>query len=132
MEFCKIKYGEYYRYYSLFIGCNIPEIGFNGIGFNGTSTTLAHEVGHVLGLPHPFIKCGGDITCLEDTRYDTIPSGLHGYKNTYCATGYIFRKSRSIMDYGGTYEGFTYNECERMRHVLEFAPMIRSLKSSNK
>lgn len=92
-------------------------------------TTLAHEVGHMLACEHVFneVKCDEADYCF-DTPEHYLPDALKNYLNlttvnrSSCNSwegGGSF-KSTNIMDYGEGYKNsFTWDQRERMRHVIE-------------
>lgn len=112
------------------------------------TVTLAHELGHYLGLHHPF--AGGDdetdVTTCEESDYcpDTPSYNINQYNNwissldptdpnQYTFVNATKRKScegieftsRNIMDYGVTYSNqFTPDQRTRIRYVLTYSPLI--------
>lgn len=106
--------------------------------------TLAHELGHYLGLHHAFSEDGNNTDLCKDTDYcDDTPTyniveyndwvnGLprdQQYTLTYlsarhnCA-GEAFT-SRNIMDYAYCFsDEFTPDQRKRIRHVLSYSPLI--------
>ncbi len=117
--------------------------------------TLTHELGHVLGLRHTFtttVECNytlqpfGKYDCTEDTQFHegvwiSEPSGLKGYKE--CASDrwvihdnymgfFKYQYSNPFQGNHGEYMGFTYDQRDRMREVIEYSPWIRDLKFSSK
>lgn len=104
-------------------------------------TTLAHELGHYLGLFHVFHEkdCGdkeGDDYC-DDTpsynreEYVNSLSGMtiqEAFQRTGC-DGTVFI-SRNIMDYDYSFmDQFTPDQYLRVRHVLENSPLIPGPKN---
>lgn len=111
------------------------------------AVTLAHELGHYLGLYHVFFEASQDgVEICEDTDYcdDTPTYDRTEYMNwmnnlspddgsyTYdffcqrydCVRG-ISYKSHNIMDYDCTYmDQFTQDQKARTRHVLTYSPLI--------
>jgi len=74
-----------------------------------TSTTVAHEVGHTLGLFHPFDYC--DDLCPDTYSYE--------FNSKEACEGNLGAKtSSSVMDYVGPKDCFTYDQRERIRHVI--------------
>jgi hypothetical protein len=85
----------------------------------------SHEIGHMFGLLHPSDGgCPAENECLEDSKCYWDNGQLR-----YCSNDYPIYSHPSIMQ-GGI--GFTYDECELMRHSLDYRPMIRELKYSNR
>ncbi|MFZ2906643.1 MAG: M43 family zinc metalloprotease [Cyclobacteriaceae bacterium] len=109
--------------------------------------TLTHELGHYFGLLHVFnpISCT-DLDCAEDTQYynkkDYYPSKKRFGIFYDCNTGYIITHDNYMggapeeRDYIHAnvpyYYGFTYDQRDRMREVLEYSPWIKDLKYSLK
>ena len=117
--------------------------------------TLAHELGHYLGLHHVFSeKDSGDLSdkC-EDTDYckDTKSYNKQEYdsncdyiyeneKAKYTFENLVKRTgcdgiefiSYNIMDYAISYSNqFTQNQRERIRHVLSYSPLIPGPKKGD-
>lgn len=92
--------------------------------FDG-SWVFPHEMGHVFGLTHPFLRneCSRDVDYCEDTRqydrlaYENEPTG----NERVSCTGEEYT-SRNLMDYvvqlNGTRE-LTYDQVERIRAVID-------------
>lgn len=105
-------------------------------------TTLAHELGHYLGLLHAFSENGCDETdyCDDTQNYDRTaytewlstqsdPANPELYQRTDCETGGTFT-SYNIMDYDYSYlDRFTPDQYTRVRHVLENSPLIPGPKN---
>lgn len=105
-------------------------------------TTLAHELGHYLGLFHAFSENGCDETdyCDDTQNYDRTaytewlstqsdPANPELYQRTDCETGGTFI-SHNIMDYDYSYlDRFTLDQYTRVRHVLENSPLIPGPKN---
>ncbi len=123
------------------------------------SATVGHEIGHYLGLLHPFSETldsnglnntGDDTDYCTDTPtynkylYDNLVYEMYAacggnfsdeqieelsYRTACCDEPYEFR-STNIMDYAvGDANRFTAQQVERMRYVLENSPYIPGVKS---
>ena len=115
------------------------------------TVTLAHELGHYLGLHHVFAETNNG-TC-EDTDYckDTKSYNKQEYDSN---CDYIYENERAkytfenlvkrtgcdgiefisynIMDYAISYSNqFTLNQRERIRHVLSYSPLIPGPKKGD-
>lgn len=111
------------------------------------TVTLAHELGHYLGLHHVFSE-GAEGTC-EDTDYceDTPSYNKDAYDMDYSWAvspdsnipsdklfSYLVERescdgtkfiSRNIMDYSVCYsDQFSQDQRDRIRHVLTYSPLI--------
>lgn len=127
---------------SLFINEQSTSASYNT---SDVTVTLAHELGHYLGLHHIFSE-SPEGTC-EDTDYceDTPSYNKNDYDQTFqwavtggVASDQLFaflvkRKScngtefisHNIMDYSVSYsDQFTQNQYDRIRHVLTYSPLI--------
>lgn len=113
--------------------------------------TLAHELGHYLGLHHVFSETNNG-TC-EDTdycndtesynrqKYDSDCEYIYQYdKSKYTFANLVKRTkcdetsftSYNIMDYYFSYSNrFTLNQRERIRHVLSYSPLIPGPKKGD-
>ncbi|MDN4754288.1 zinc-dependent metalloproteinase lipoprotein [Porphyromonadaceae bacterium W3.11] len=119
-------------------------------------TTLAHELGHYLGLSHTFTeikqKDGGVLMdACEDTDYckdtptynrvsyirtarEILSAGGNYYtqvegllRRTDCSNAKFI--STNIMDYEWSHsDRFTHDQVERMRHVLYYSPIVPGQK----
>lgn len=125
-------------------------VSINSLYINSTrptsniNATVAHELGHYLGLYHVFNEGpDGDMTddCIDsDYCADTPPYNKLQYdidiaqlseasfstlaKRISCDTGEEFT-SRNIMDYSyGYMNQFTPDQYARVRHVLMYSPLI--------
>jgi hypothetical protein len=79
--------------------------------------TLAHELGHFLGLLHTFENCQAGDFC-EDTLPHSLVQTLSSYRNTCGGESFI---STNFMDNLGENDHFTYDQRERMETVYEKA-----------
>ncbi len=118
------------------------------------NVTMAHELGHYLGLYHVFTEDenGGTVDGCEDTDYcDDTPSynvveyndyvqytALHDHDN-YTFYNLVRRTncdgeeftSENIMDYAVSYsDRFTEEQRARTRHVLNYSPLIPGPKNA--
>lgn len=115
------------------------------------TVTLAHELGHYLGLHHVFSETENENSC-EDTDYcaDTPTYNKKAYdmdcayievndpdnftfanlvNRENCLTGESF-VSYNIMDYAISYsDRFTPEQRARIRHVLLYSPLIPGPKA---
>lgn len=113
------------------------------------TVALAHELGHYLGLYHVFSAngCSDDDYCTDTPIYDRTnyiswvkalikEYGNEGKKPTLkelcqrnSCDGEVF-ESHNILDYYYCYsDRFTKEQYKRMRHVLEFSPLIPGPKT---
>lgn len=110
---------------------------------NDAAITLAHELGHYLGLRHTFSEdaqgntdvCLDSDYCTDTPTYnrkeyedwlENLPSGTTRaelfYRND-CQNGRF--TARNIMDYSYCYlDEFTQQQKARVRHVLTYSPLI--------
>lgn len=112
------------------------------------SVTIAHELGHYLGLFHVFTEvgetqCSGDDYCTDTPNYDrtTYEKWLVNYIQTHkditlsdllprtnCETGATFNGD-NIMDYEYCKSNaFTTNQRERVRFILNYGLFIPGTK----
>lgn len=112
--------------------------------------TFIHEMGHYLGVYHPFatatntnpVPCTNpddysDDYCSDTPKYDrdaygaSYPNLPYGSANRMSCSGVIF-PSTNIMDYyDGTRQVFTPQQKARIEHVLQYSPLIpRSTKAT--
>lgn len=127
---------------SLFIDQQSTSTAYNTTDI---TVTLAHELGHYLGLHHVFSE-DPESSC-KDTDYckDTPSYDKDAYDMTYqwAMAGNIPEKelfaylvkrescdgaqfiSHNITDYSVSYsDQFTQDQCNRIRHVLTYSPLI--------
>ncbi|WP_294628103.1 zinc-dependent metalloproteinase lipoprotein [uncultured Bacteroides sp.] len=112
--------------------------------------TLAHELGHYLGLHHVFSEDGDNTDLCKDsdyctdtptynmTEYTSLMKGIEDFSKysfddlctrTNCETGDTFI-SHNIMDYAFCYsDRFTPQQRKRIRHVLSYSPLIPGAKA---
>lgn len=108
--------------------------------------TLAHELGHYLGLRHVFSEeeSGGLLDECKDTpSYNKIEydNWLNELPGTSYELEYLCQRnncqdikfiSKNIMDYSYSYSNqFTQNQRERIRHVLSYSPLIPGPKKGD-
>lgn len=113
-------------------GCtDYPEATYKqGIAFNkehisNNGTTLTHEMGHVLGLGHVFNQataCQEDPDYCDDTPYYNrlaYENNINTYQQQRISCQGIEYLSDNYMDYyHGTRNTFTYEQRERMQHII--------------
>ena len=127
---------------SLFIDQQSTSTAYNTTDI---TVTLAHELGHYLGLHHVFSE-DPESSC-KDTDYckDTPSYDKDAYDMTYQwamagnipekeLVAYLVKRescdgaqfiSHNIMDYSVSYsDQFTQDQCNRIRHVLTYSPLI--------
>lgn len=113
--------------------------------------TVAHELGHYLGLLHPFSTngCEEDDACDDTPIYDrdaymrSLDDYLGGLRpgetgelrvvimRSECETGRLF-EARNVMDYDYcNNDEFTSQQIARMKHVLNYAQMTPGPKLYN-
>lgn len=112
---------------------------------NDAAITLAHELGHYLGLYHAFSEASQDgIERCEDTDYcDDTPTydrtEYESWLNNLPANSYTLKDlcqrydcvrntsftSHNLMDYSYSYlDRFTQDQKQRVRHILSYSPLI--------
>lgn len=119
-------------------------------------TTLAHELGHYLGLLHAFSENGENINLCEDTdhcndtpTYNRAEYNAYLYKYLETAESNLTAKdyntlinrkncsnsefvSTNIMDYSFSRSNeFTPDQRTRIRHVLSYSPLIPGPKKTS-
>lgn len=92
-------------------------------------TVLAHEIAHILGVDHTFSidHCATGDHCLDTYTWN--------YYNAELAcddSNYGLLEHDNIMDYKGNFTTFTYDQRERVQHVLKHGFHISALKNSTK
>ncbi len=88
--------------------------------------SIAHEVGHVFALDHPFSQ-----NC-ERTDYCADTYSYNFDTKQACIDNLGSKRPTSFMDYVGERNCFTYDQRERIRHVLNYGYWFGSLKDSEK
>ena len=153
MENSNLGYPHCVSINSLYFDQDTPEGYYNSADAN---VTLAHELGHYLGLHHAFNEEESDPNADSDYCTDTKPYNRNLYQSTTMMDAYnaymeskdmndllpgfqrvnslnaedIFT-SYNLMDYEISYsDRFTLNQRERMRHVLEYSPLIPGPKKT--
>jgi zinc-dependent metalloproteinase lipoprotein len=116
---------------------NYRYFGINTHDKYGKGRTTTHEVGHYLGLYHPWGSSSGKIEDCSDTDYcDDTPKTGKSYFN--CQTtakacdGIQFAMVENYMDYSddACFNIFTLTQKTRMRAVLENSPRRKTLLTS--
>lgn len=151
LENSDLAYPQCVSINSLYFDQDTPAGYYNAMDAN---VTLAHELGHYLGLHHAFDEddnaeeTGGLSTACIDSDYcpDT-PSynryayqmmleeyyknfSMEAFERENCQTGETFI-SYNLMDYEISHsDRFTPDQRERMRHVLEYSPLIPGPKKT--
>jgi hypothetical protein len=117
------------------VNCNCEpwRESFGSLHFNpqGGALGIVHEVGHHLGLLHPFSfgTCGPGDYVSDTYNY------LFDHPELIACPGdgdQGLARSTTIMDYTGAVNTFTYGQSERIHHVLNYGLWIRELKNSTK
>lgn len=116
---------------------HIPSLHIRGVCLNNKFflkngiKTLAHEIGHILGLWHPFSEIPGyeyvADYCPDTPDYDRASyeaNALYWMYERQAYDGTIFT-SDNIMDYWYSYNtAFTAWQCARMEHVLHYGIIL--------
>lgn len=96
--------------------------------------TIAHEMGHALGLMHVFSNDG----CLtSDYSPDTLSydqaiwDGVSGYYGL-CDGNLGLNVHDNFLDYTGSFNTFTYDQRERMHKIFQYGVFIDELIHSTK
>lgn len=104
--------------------------GQDNIKTNNYYSTLAHELGHYLGLYHPFTENGCDAIndyCNDTPNYNRAEYMPVANQMNFDRVGCNGEKfvSTNVMDYFFTRRlGFTPNQCERMHYAIEYGVFI--------
>lgn len=108
----------------------VPFIFVHTNYFQGTTATIIHEVGHSLGLFHVF----SENNCqTSDFCPDTFSYNSSNASPCYDNRGSLIRDN--FMDYNATgvsRQAFTYDQRERVQHVLKYGHWVSKLPFSNK
>ena len=148
MENSNLGYPQCVSINTLYFDQDTPSNSYNSADAN---VTLAHELGHYLGLHHAFNESSEDINADSDYCLDTPPYNRSLYEQSVMIPAYQawqasnfdmtalqpgFLRTNSLnpeqtftsynlMDYEISHsDRFTLNQRERMRHVLEYSPLI--------
>ncbi len=148
MENSNLGYPQCVSINTLYFDQDTPSNSYNSADAN---VTLAHELGHYLGLHHAFNESEEDPNADSDYCMDTPPYNRSLYEQSVMIPAYQAWKasnfdmaalqpgflrtnslnpeqtftSYNLMDYEISYsDRFTLNQKERMRHVLEYSPLI--------
>lgn len=145
LELKNLKYPHCVSINSLFINEESTETTYSNADI---TTTLAHELGHYLGLYHTFSEnehatydgCIDSDYCEDTPTYNKVkydadymyiamnePENFtfsYLVMRTNCLTDETF-VSHNIMDYAISWgDQFTPDQCKRIRHVLNYSPLI--------
>lgn len=148
LENSNLPYPQCVSINTLYFDQDTPNNSYNSAD---TNVTLAHELGHYLGLHHAFNDKTEDPNADSDYCMDTPPYNRSLYEQSVMIPTYQAWKannrdmavlepgflrtnslnpeqtftSYNLMDYEISYsDRFTPNQKERMRHVLEYSPLI--------
>lgn len=138
---------KYPRNYPHCVSLNNKYINtLNQLGKKEGAITLAHELGHYLGLYHVFDEresgCDDTDYCEDTPSYNRkdYEISLSEAQELYWEE-VVFRTacdgsrfvSYNLMDYEFSYQNqFTLNQRERVRHVLQYSPLIPGPKIRTK
>jgi hypothetical protein len=105
-------------------GPQLPAVYISPLGLPSVSSTLAHELGHFLGLGHTFTP-----TCPSSGQFADVPRHLEARVDPkglkYSCQRAAF-ESDYVMDYYITRRSFTQDQVGMMRTVLERGSYIPS------
>lgn len=115
---------------------HVPSLPVRGICLNNKAFhtgvyVMAHEIGHILGLWHPFSEFPGQCYnadyCPDTPDYDRRAYEAHAKELMYereACDGTVFT-SDNIMDYWYSYNtAFTPWQCARMEYVLHYGIIL--------
>lgn len=102
---------------------------FYGLGENQLSTTLTHEIGHFLGLPHTFAAgCNG--SSHSDGLLDTPTSSTSSSKSDCNGNNFIQKNIMSYLSPMNIY--FTYDQVTVIRTWIEAGRYIPTPRNKGK
>ncbi len=118
------------------IAVDFEYVGINentGGSFESFGRTGTHEIGHYLGLRHPWgdvFGCGGSDYC-EDTptQSDDYSGSCPSTEQVTCSTSDMYSNFMNYTD-DACMNLFTFDQKERMRLILQHAPRRVSLTTS--
>jgi len=92
------------------------------------NTSIIHEVGHILGLLHVFSidECETSDYCTDTFSY------IYRAPEMECGDNLGLKLNDNYMDYIGEKNTFTYEQRERIRHMLNYGLWLDRLKFSQK
>lgn len=142
VEYSNIQASQLSNIYCVSINTNYINEGADKYSPNDATVTLAHELGHYLGLHHPFAEDeeGQPANECKDTDYceDTPSYNKVEYdawlQNSKGSLTYLSQRSNcqgdkfistNVMDYSYSLANkFTNDQYKRVRHVLNYSPVI--------